>query len=421
MVGVAICLGLALAGVQGAPSVPAGEPGGKGLAVRCAKALVCDEEGTVIDRAWILVRDGEIEAVGPHGELEVPPDYAILDVSDRWVMPGLIDLHSHRGGTLQDINSPVYQANPGLRVHNAVVPGNPALEVGVAGGVTTVLFIPGSATTIGGQGILLKTSAPDFEAMRVRDPGSLKLAQADNPKRWGYGMNRIMLNWHIRETLRRGVAYAERWRAFEEGRGEEPDTDPQWEVFRDLVARRTQISAHTQVYQVIYATLRIVREEMGLDVYIDHGTFDGFLAAELATELDVSAIIGPRSISAQNKGRGIDHDGKIVGVAAEYQRRGHPMIGFNTDSPIVPQAELALQAAMGVRYGFDDADMGTLRGLTTVPAQTAGIWDQVGSLEAGKDADFLVCPGHPADPRNAVELVFIEGRKVYDAEEGQTF
>lgn len=396
----------------GAPGVEAG------LAIRCAKALVVSADLLALDDARLLVRDGRIESVGRAAELPVPAGYEELDLGSAWVMPGLVDLHSHVAGSF-DINGAVYQTNTGLRVKTSVVPGNARLERGLAGGVTTILFIPGSATAMGGEGVLLKTAGRVFEEMLVRDPGSLKLAQADNPKGWGWGMGRLTINWQIRDTLRRGLAYAKRWAAFEAGSEAEPALDPQWEVFRALLARRAQVSAHTQAYQVVAMTVRQVVAEAGLPLYIDHGTFDGFLAAEYAESLDVPAILGPRSMSSQNKGRGIDHDGRFLGVAAEYQRRGHSRIGFNTDAPIVPQEELALQSAMGVRYGFDDSEGGTILGLTLRPAQAAGIDDRVGSLERGKDADLVVLGGHPSDPRHAVELVFVEGRLVYDASQGR--
>jgi imidazolonepropionase-like amidohydrolase len=83
----------------------------------------------------------------------------------------------------------------------------------------------------------------------------------------------------------------------------------------------------------------------------------------------------------------------------------------------VPGETLPLQAAVGVRYGFDDSEMQSVKGLTIVPATVAGIEHRVGSLEPGKDADVIVTDGDPVDPRSAVRLVFIEGRLVYDAEE----
>ncbi len=407
------------------PAVAAGAPGGPGLALRAAKVLTAELEGPgFVNDGVVLVRDGAIEAVGPGDGLEIPDGYVVEDLGDRWLMPGMVDLHSHVGDgyAFGDLNGRVYQTNPGLRISSAVIPGNRALEVGVAGGVTTVLFIPGSGSNSGGQGVLLKTAAERYEDMRVRDPGSLKIAQGDNPTRWGYTMGRALMNFHLRDMLRRGRAYARAWAASERGDRPRPERQLQHEVFRHLFAGETQVSAHTQIYQLVLMTVLMFKGEFGLDVYIDHGTFDGFQAAEVAEEMGVMAMIGPRSISRPGSNRvRNDHEGAIQGVAQGYQSRGHSRIGFNTDSPIVPQEELFLQSAMGVRYGFDNRAMDAVRGLTIVPALAAGIADRVGSLEPGKDADLLVVTGDPSDPRTSVERVYLEGRNVYDAQGGRRF
>ena len=81
---------------------------------------------------------------------------------------------------------------------------------------------------------------------------------------------------------------------------------------------------------------------------------------------------------------------------------------------MIPQDQLFLQSAMGVRYGLDDSNLENVRGLTIVPAAAAGIDDRVGSLEAGKDADILVVSGDPSDPRTEVRMVFVDGERVYD-------
>jgi imidazolonepropionase-like amidohydrolase len=104
----------------------------------------------------------------------------------------------------------------------------------------------------------------------------------------------------------------------------------------------------------------------------------------------------------------------LLGIASEYQKRGHKRIGFNTDAPVIPGEELPLQATMGAHYGFDDSNADTVRGLTIIPAVTAGIDKRVGSIEVGKDADLVIMTGDPIDPRNSIELVYIDGKRVYD-------
>ncbi len=392
----------------------AGEPGGPGLAVLTKKALLAELEGTqFIDDAVILIRDGRIERVGAQDTTAVPEGYESLDLGDQWVMPGMVDLHSHVGGNTRDYNDMIYQCNPGLRVSTAVVPNHSGLQRAIAAGVTTILFIPGSGTNIGGQGVLMKTAIETYEGAVLRNPGSLKIAQGDNPTRWGYRMGHLLMNFHLRDVIERGMAYATRWEAFEANGGEKPKTDLQFEVFRDLKAHRTQVSTHTQYYQLVMMSIQMLAVDYGLDVFIDHGSFDSYLNTDRAIEHNVAAILGPREVMFSRPPR-FDTDGQVHGAAWGFQQRGHTRIGFNTDATVVPQESLSLQAAMGVRYGMDDRNMEGVRGLTIIPSITAGIADRVGSIEAGKDADLLVVTGDPCDPRTAVECVMIEGRVVYD-------
>ena len=394
---------------------------GHTFALRARKVLTVEHQGRGwVDDGVVVVRDGVIEAVGPADETPVPEGCPLIDVGPRWIMPGLIDLHTHVAGAedANDINDMVLQTNEGLRASAAVRPGGGLLQRELSAGVTTVLFIPGSGTNIGGQGVLLKTGLERYESMRVRDPGSLKIAQGDNPTRWGYGMGRSMMNYHIRTQAKKGLAYAKRWRDYEAGEGPRPEIDSQFEVFRALFEKDTQISTHTQIYQLVLTTITMLKGELDFDVYIDHGEWRGYLATPLALKLGVNAICGPREIDAPAPPR-VDTDGRIESVSAGYQSRGMTEVGFNTDAPVVPGEELALQATMGVRYGFQADRMQAVRGLTIVPARTAGIDHRVGSIEVGKDADLLVISGDPADPRNGVERVFIEGLEVYDAAEGR--
>ncbi len=388
---------------------------GPGLALLADKALTSSRTlPASIDDAVVLVRDGRIEAIGSADDTPIPAGYEVLDLGERWLAPGFIDLHCHVAGPLRDLNDMVFQVNPGLRASATITPENPLIARTLKGGVTTVLLIPGSGTNMGGQGVLVKTGFDRYEELLVRDPGSLKVAQGDNPTRWGYGMGRSLMNHHIRATSERGIAYARRWREHEAGGGPRPEKRPQLEVFRALVDGRAQISTHTQMYQLVMKSITLLKGELGFDTFIDHGEWAGYLAADLAIEHGVAAICGPREIDGPSLRT--KTDGKILSVAGGYQARGMTQVGFNTDSPIVPGEELPLQAAASTRYGFDNSELKALEGLTIVPAEVAGIDQRVGSLDPGKDADLIVVDGDPIDPRSAVDRVYIEGRLVYDAE-----
>ncbi len=409
---------LALSALLGPAPQEAAEAGR--LAILTAKVLTCADEGPAfVNNAVVLIENGLIQAVGPAAELEVPEGYEVVDIGDGWLMPGMIDLHCHAAGLslfkTNDLNDAVFLANPGLRASASVRPGIDTLRVAVAGGVTSVLYIPGSATNIGGQGVLLKTGLLEYEDMEIRNPGSMKLAQAGNPERFLFGVGRSFMNWNTRKTVTRGMAYARNW-VVGVAQGAKEHPDPQWDVFRALNEKRTQISAHTQVYQVVLMTITMMKRDLGLDVYIDHGSVGGWRAGAIAEQYGVPAIIGPRSIdttSAVFQRVTAARLPGIRGLAAGYQSLGHTNIGFNTDSPMIPQEELQLQSALAVRYGFVDDQLQAARGLTIVPAKAAGIDHLVGSIEVGKHADLLWIDGHPADPRSAVRSVWIEGTRVY--------
>ncbi len=395
----------------------AGERGGPGLALRVAKALTVPTQGPqVVDNAVVLVRDGKIESVGPAATAQVPSGYVVEDLGERWVMPGMVDLHCHIGGSF-DINDMVLLTNPELRVMTSVINDNPNMRRAIAGGVTTVLYIPGSGTNSGGQGVIVKTAPGTFEEMLVRAPGSLKVAQWGNPERWAIGVGKLVENYNLRSMFQRGLSYAHRWQAYEVGKGEKPERVLEYELFRKLATGEVPVAVHTQVYQVVLMTITMLKGEFGLNVFTDHSEIGGSAAAPIAVQYGVPTIIGPRVIDSPRMGSWLGalktHD-RIQGLAAGWQEGGQTMIGFNTDSPVVPEEELFLQASMGVRYGFKIENAESVRGLTIIPAVVAGIADRVGSLESGKDADIVVLSGDPCDPRTSVDRVYVHGRRAYD-------
>ncbi len=397
-----------------------GAVGGVGLAIVAKKIVLAEFRGkAVLNNGVVLVKDGKIQDVGPQGELTIPTEYKVLDIGDRWLMPGLVEMHNHVAGRF-GLNDMVYLANPGLRASADVDPGNALTRRGLAGGVTSVLYIPGSGTNVGGQGVLLRTGFDTYERCEIRNPGSLKLAQAGNPERWLMRPGRTLMNYNTRNTFRRGIAYAKNWEAYEKDGGIKPRMNPQWEIFRHLRKREVHISTHTQMYQVVLKTITLVHDELGLPFFIDHGTFDTWRLAPEAEKREIFGVLGPRNVDPPSQsmiGWAGSAPERMQGVAAGYQSGGFTRIGFNTDSPVIPQEELSMQAAIGVRYGLEDAEMVALRGLTIVPALAGGIGDTVGSIEKGKDADLLVTTGNLVNPKHSVELILQLGEVVYSPEE----
>lgn len=379
------------------------------LALRVARILPVT--APPIDDGVILVKDGKIEALGPASSLRIPDGYTVVDARDDWAFPGFVDLHSHIASEQSsDLNDTVYQINTDLRNLDVIVPGNDLLVDAVKGGVTTILFIPGSGSNSGGFGTLLKTAGDTLEEMVIRFPGALKIAQAGNPERSrDLGAGRMGMNWMIRNVLQQGREYHEAWIAYESGKGEKPERVLRLDLMRGLFQRKYPILTHTQIFQVVQSTMRILVDEFGLWVVVSHAEFDGYKNAPEFAKRDLFVNTGPREYDfISTAGR------RFVGLAAEYVKGGvsPDRVSINTDSPVVPQEHLFLQAAMAVRYGLDHEI--ALRAVTINGARAIGIADRVGSLEPGKDADIVLKGGEPLDPRTRVEMTIVNGRIVYD-------
>ncbi|MCU0717263.1 MAG: amidohydrolase family protein [Pirellula sp.] len=376
------------------------------IAVRAGKVITC--AGDPIIDGVVLIEKGKIRSVGPFADAKLPEGCTVIHHPDSFAMPGLIEAHSHVGGT-GDLNEMVYQTNPELRNWDQIIPHNPQLKVAIAGGVTTVCFIPGSGTNMGGWGTLMKTGPGKLSEIILKAPGVLKIAQAGNPERTAgeVGSGRVGMNHVIRQQLLEGRLYVQQWDAYESGKTTvKPELNLRLEYFKPLFHQEIPVVVHTQQYQVVQSTLRMLVDEMNLKIVIDHGTFDAFKLAEEVNKRDIPVMAGPRGFWMDPA------NGQIRGIVVEYANRGTTLLGVNTDAPVIPQEELSFQATMAVRYGWDEEK--AIRGVTIEAAKALMIADRVGSLEPGKDADIVISTGSIIDPRNYVQQVFINGKSVYD-------
>ncbi len=395
----------------------------KDWALRAAKILPITSPP--ITNGVILVHKGKIRAIGPASEIEIPEGYEVVDFEDGWLLPGFIDLHCHIAGSGWDLNDMVHPTNPEFRTLDLVGLHHPQIKRALAGGVTSVLYIPGSGTNCGGFGTLTKTAGRSAAEALIRFPGSLKVAQAGNPERrtGDMGAGRIGMNFGLRAMFERGRAYWKAWEDYDAGKTKErPELRPDLEYLRGLFRHEYPVSVHTQFYQVCLETLRQLHDEFGLWVFVDHGTFDAYRMSGEARKRGVPVCLGPRQYQ-------FDYDeSRFIGLAAGWALGGRhkwdrdvPGLGIdgiaiNTDAPVVPQEELTVQAAMAVRLGLPDRY--AIRGLTINPARFIGADHRIGSLEVGKDADIVCWTGDPLDPRRWVRRVMVNGSFYYDADPG---
>ena len=390
-------------------------------AIKAGKILTmapADKSGTdtiVINHGIILVSNGKIEALGPQSNIRIPKEYKVIDASDRWVTPGIVEAHTHIGteGGFNDMVTPI---NPELQIADCVDPEDITIEKAVTGGVTTIHTMPGSGTNLAGFSVIIKLDSSDPEKMILRELGAMKIAQAFNPERRGgdLGRTRMGMSWSLRQILKQAKQYTDAWQAYEQGRRKEkPQYRPELEKMRKVFNGKIPTINHTYSPWGVMQTMRMFNDENKLNVIPTHTAYGGFLVGREAAKRDgVSINIGPRVVEFSRP----TYDGRFHGMAAEYNKAGVKNLSINTDSVgwsswIAPQEELSFQAAMSAHLGLDD--MEALKAITINSARALEIDDRIGSLEVGKDADIVIKKGSLLDSTTPVDLVLINGKIVF--------
>ena len=328
----------------------------------------------------------------------------------------MIDLHCHIGGGRQwDINDMVLPTNPGLGTRPTVQPNAEELLDGAAAGVTTVLYIPGSGTNMGGFGTLMHTAGGDtVDSLVIRYPGALKVAQAWNPERGAgdVGHTRGGMWWNLRQTLDRAKEYDRRWTDFESGASQEnPGIDTEMELMRGLIQKKYPVIIHTADARDVMGTMRMFHDDYALWMIVTHGEFGAYKIAHEAAKRGVYVNVGPRNFDFAYPYFGY-MENHVQGIAAGYYDAGVRRLSLCTDSPVIPQESLPLQGTYSAMMGLPvDA---ALRALTIEPARAIGIDRDAGSLEVGKVADLALWTGDPLDVRSYVTMTVIGGKAVYD-------
>ena len=369
----------------------------------------------VINNGIILLSDEKIEAVGPASSIQIPEGYTVIDASDRWVTPGIVEAHTHIGveGGFNDMVTPI---NPELKIADSVNPEDISVEKGVTGGVTTVNTMPGSGTNFAGFSVIIKLDPSDPEKMIFREYGAMKMTQAFNPERRAgdLGATRMGMSWYMRQILKQAKEYTEAWRAYERGeRKERPKYKLELEKMRKAFNGEIPAIVHTYSGWGVMQTIRMFNDENNLKVIPTHTAYGGYIVGEEAAKREEVFInIGPRVIEFSRP----TFDGRFHGMGAEYKKAGVMELSINTDSVgwsswIAPQEELSFQASMSAHYGLDDRD--ALKGITINSARALGIDDRVGSLEVGKDADIAIKKGSLLDHTIPVDMVLINGKIIY--------
>jgi imidazolonepropionase-like amidohydrolase len=399
--------------------------------------LVVPVEGAPIESGTVLITDGKIAAVGGRG-LAVPSGFSVVDATGKWVLPGLVDAHTHLGAREEgegwaghDTNELTGPVQAHVRVLDAINPADEGFRDAVAGGVLAAGITPGSGNPIGGQTVAVRCWGLTVDDMVLRSPAGMKSALGENPKRVA-GERRVNPSSRlgtaaaIRSALVDAAAYVakeedqklsdpliERSGAPAGPGGRPPQIPPdrsggardlKLEALARVLRREIPWRQHCHRADDIATALRLAAE-FGYDLVLDHCT-EGYLIVEKIAAAGVPVVTGPL-ITARSKvelrNRTLANPGVLAAAGIT--------VAIATDHPVVPVHLLILQAALAVKEGMDrDA---ALRAVTINPARIMRVADRIGSLVAGKDADLVIWSGDPFDVMSRAEVAYLGGREVY--------
>lgn len=376
-------------------------------------AKIISMAGPILEKGMLLWEDGRIVAIGE--ELVLPSGTIIQDLGGKTVVPGFIDAHTHLGIFEEifpegdDLNEMAEPVTPEMRALDAVNPFDLGFRDALSGGVTTVMTGPGSANVISGTSLVMKTAGKTLDEMVLIPQAGLKIAFGENPKRV-YGEQKKMpgTRMAIAAMLRQALMDAEDYQAKKDKArkdGEVIERDLGLENLLLVLERKIPLRAHAHRADDIATALRIA-EEFQVDLILEHGTEAQKLIPQLQAK-KIPVVVGPTLT-----GRSKVELAELSWQTAILLNQNGILVAFTTDHSVIPIQYLPLCASLAVKNGMPEE--AALQAITINPARILGLEDRIGSLEVGKDADFVILTGHPLDWCTKVELVYINGQEVYN-------
>ncbi|WP_059172813.1 amidohydrolase [Bacillus sp. FJAT-27445] len=375
---------------------------------RGAEIYTMDKENTVLSNADLWVKDGKIIKAGVN--TDIPADARIEDAAKMVITPGLIDIHTHVGiwGEIDEhVNdaceysepfTPLMDAIDGININHF------SFQFARKGGVTTVQTGTGSANPIGGVWSILKTGGSSLEEMLIVERSGLKGALGENPKNvFGQSYNKTpYTRMGVAQIIRNGFQKAMDLSAGERASHMEKRTD--LSPFIEVLEGKMPLHLHCHRGDDIATAIRIAKEfQIGLS--LEHCT-EGHLMLDAIKDSGASVTLGPFMLPSTK----YETRNSTPAAPKMFHEAGIPF-AIMTDHPFIPIQYLILCAAEAVKFGLDE--MAALKSITSEAARLVGIQDRVGSIEAGKDADFVLWSHHPFDSRSTVVATYINGNKAY--------
>ncbi len=414
------------------PSTPAApaRPQAPALALVGGTVWTADRKGSVFAPGTVILRAGKIVAVGD-ASTPVPQGVRTVDVSGKWVTPGLIDAHSHLGvyaspevDANADGNEATSPITAEVNAEHGFWPQDPGLPRALAGGVTSLLVLPGSANLIGGRGFAVK-NRPGRSAAAMKFPGApyvLKMACGENPKRV-YGKKsgpstRMGNVAQVRAAFLQAADYLRKWDMWRKkgrAKGEPaPARDLKLETLGEVLAGRVLVQNHCYRADEMLLMLDVARE-MGFHIRAFHHALEAYKIADVLASQGVAAATWSDWWGFKLEA----YDGIPENLALVQAAGARAVV--HSDSPIAIQHlnQAAAQGlAAGREMGLALTEQDALRWITINPAWVLGVDSQTGSLEIGKMADVVVWSHSPVSIYARAERVYIDGDLAYERSQG---
>jgi imidazolonepropionase-like amidohydrolase len=378
------------------------------LDVAFVGARILPVSGPPIESGILVVRDGVIAHVGPLDTTPVPAGAEVRDLSGRVIVPGLVDTHSHIGAVEGGDRSAPLQ--PEVRVLDSIDVRDPSMQRARAGGITTVNVMPGSGHLLSGQTVYLKLRQGNtVEELAIRNAdgsiaGGIKMANGTNSRRDPpFPGTRAKSAALVRAQFIEAQEYVrKRGDADPEKR---PERDLGKEALAEALSGKRIVHHHTHRHDDVLTVLRL-REEFGLRVVLHHVSDGWKVADEIARAGVPCSLIVIDSPGGKLEARDMRWESGAILLEAGAS------VAFHTDDGITDSRLFLRSAALAARAGMprDEA----LEAMTLAPARMIDLGERVGSLEPGKDADFVVLDGDPLSVYTHVLETWVEGKRVFD-------
>jgi imidazolonepropionase-like amidohydrolase len=407
-------------------------------------ATVLTGTGERLDDADVLMASGKIVGVG-HG-LVAPAGASIVNGHDRWITPGIIDIHSHLGvyaspgvEGLNDGNEATNPVTANVWAEHSIWPQDPGFQTALEGGVTTLQILPGSANLIGGRSAIVKNvAASTYQAMKF--PGAaygLKMACGENPKRVygekgqapstrmgnvaGYRQAFADAQDYQRQwdSYRRDLADYEKKKANPSGtdKAATPPAPPKRDMKLETLAE--VLNGHIRVHVHCYrsdemATMLDIADEFGFKVAAFHHAVEAYKIADRLAERGVCAAMWADWWGFKMEAfDGIQENLPMV----DYPEQSCAIVHSDSENGIQRLNQEAAKAiAHGERVGLHVPPERAIRWLTANPARSLGLEDRIGTLSPGKGADVVVWNRNPFSVYAQAQQVYIDGVLRFDRE-----